>query len=134
MLYKEILIGGKMAYSQTRDTEEIARRIIHYMVNKLEEEGYSKEGYDFNLDKSWPYSEHKQEALDFVCCSEEDFYKGLNKCIAREYISGPRFVGIPYGGLKLLLSEENGGINKTDIHVNGGFNQFGNGNTQNNGW
>ena len=34
-----------MAYEKTQDTEEIVKRIIHYMVNKLEEEGCSKEEY-----------------------------------------------------------------------------------------
>ena len=123
-----------MVYEKTQDTEEIVKRIIHYMVNKLEEGGYSKEQYPFHFEKSGLYSEHKNEAIEFIQCSEDDFYKGLNKCIAKEYISASTALGYKYTLLYLRISEKNGGIINNSIHVHGGFNQFGNGNTQNNGW
>lgn len=121
-----------MAYEKTQDTEEIVKRIIHYMVNKLEEEGCSKEEYFFNFEKTSGLK-NKEEAIYFIQCSEDDFYKALNKCIARSYVSNSYVLDGKYTMLCLLASEVNSEIKNTNIHVHGGFNQFGNGNTQNKG-
>lgn len=75
-----------MVYEKTQDTEEIGKRIIHYMVNKLEEKGLSSNQYYFDFEPEGLYSTDKNEALEFVQCSEEDFYKGLTVCIDRRCV------------------------------------------------